>query len=165
MRKAIYATAPPGVRLIRHERAAAALQEQAAPAVIRAYHAAYSARPGDARAAALLGDAALEVTARAPTSAALWLEAAVRILPRSTPPGERLRLLGALATADAATGRLQDSRGALLARVDVAAGSDVSEWVRLTSACAKIELLLGCWDEAKTRLTNALERRLRRLRS
>jgi hypothetical protein len=87
----------------------------------------------------------------------MWLQAAVRILPSSTPLAERLRLLGALATACAATGRLEDSRDALLAGIGLVAGSDVSVWVRLVSACAKVELLLGRWDEARTRLMNALE--------
>ncbi len=156
VRKAIYATSPPGTRLVCHERAAAALEAQGAPAIVRAHHVASSARHGDAPAAALLREAAQEVAQRAPASAAMWLQVALRIVPRSTSRYERLRLLGPLAAAYAAIGRLEDSRRVLLAAVELAAQEDVSTWVRLTSACAKIELLLGRWDEAKTRLINAL---------
>ncbi len=156
VREAIYAGSPPGTRLVCHERAAAALEAQGAPAIVRAHHVACSARHGDAPAAALLTEAALEVADRAPASAAMWLQAALRILPRSAPPVERLRLVGPLATAYAATGRLEDSHNALLAAIELAAEVDVSTWVRPTAACAKIELLLGRRDDAKTRLVNAL---------
>jgi DNA-binding NarL/FixJ family response regulator len=158
VRRAIYATSPPGTRLVCHERAAAALEAQGAPAVARAHHVACSARHGDSQAAALLREASVAVSQRAPASAAIWLQAALRIVPRSTPPADRMRLLGALSTAYAATGRLEDSRDALQAAAELAAEVDVSTWVRLTTACAKIETLLGRWDDAKTRLIDALPR-------
>jgi DNA-binding CsgD family transcriptional regulator/tetratricopeptide (TPR) repeat protein len=156
VRAAIYAACPPGTRLLCHERAAAALEAQGAPAISRAHHVAHSARHGDARAVVLLRDAGLDVSQRAPASAAIWFEAAIRILPTSTPSGERLGLLAALAGAYAATGRLQDSRDVLLSGVELAARQDLSTRVGLTSACAKIELLLGRREEAQARLLNAL---------
>jgi DNA-binding CsgD family transcriptional regulator/tetratricopeptide (TPR) repeat protein len=156
VRNAIYATCPAGTRLVCHERAAAALQAQGAPAISRAHHVGQSARHGDAAAAMLLCEAGLAVSQRAPASAAGWFETAVRIVPTSTPSGERLGLLAALAGAYAATGRLEDSRDALLAGVELAALDDVSTRVRLISGCAKIELLLGRRDQAQARLLQAL---------
>ena len=156
MRKAVYATCPPGKRLVCHERAAAALGARGAPAIARAHHLAQSARPGDAEAASILGEAARSVSSRAPASAAMWLETAARILPSSTPSSERVAVLGALAGAYAATGRLEASRDALLAAVDLTSDDDLASNVRLISACAKIELLLGRGDEAQARLTHTL---------
>ncbi len=156
VRKAVYATCPPGTRLVCHERAAGALHEQGAPAVARAHHLAQSARPGDGDAASVLCEAARSVLSRAPASAAVWLETAARILPTSTPSGERVALFGVLAGAYAATGRLQDSRDALLAGVEFTSGDDLGAGVSLISACAKIELLLGRGEEAQARLTHAL---------
>lgn len=156
VRNAIYATCPAGTRLVCHERAAAALQAQGAPAISRAHHVGQSARQGDAAAAMLLCEAGLAVLQRAPASAAGWFETAVRIVPTSTPSSERLGLLAALAGAYAATGRLEDSRDVLLAGVELAALDDVSTRVRLISGCAKIELLLGRRDQAEARLLKAL---------
>ena len=155
VRKAVYATCPPGKRLVCHERAAAKLDAQGAPAIARAHHVAQSARPGDAEAASLLAEAARSVSSRAPASAALWLETAVRILPTSTPSSERVVLLWALAGAYASTGRLEASRDALLSGIEIAS-DDVALSVRLISACAKIELLLGRGDEAQARLIDGL---------
>ena len=157
VRNAIYATCPPGTRLVCHERAAAALAAQGAPAVGRAHHVVHSARQGDAGAARLLREAGLEVSQRAPTSAAVWLEAAARILPSSTPAAERLELLAALADVYATTGRLEDSRTVLLSAASLTAHEDVSTRVRLTSGCAKIELLLGRREQAQARLLEALD--------
>ena len=157
VRHAIYAGCPPGTRLVCHERAAAALAAQGAPAVSRAHHVVHSARQGDAAAAELLREAGLEVSRRAPASAAVWLEAAARILPSSTPRGERLELLAALAGVYAATGRLEDSRTVLLSAASLTAAEDVSTRVRLTSVCAKIELLLGRREQAQARLLEALD--------
>ena len=156
VRNAIYATCPAGTRLVCHERAAAALQAQGAPAISRAHHVGQSARHGDAAAAMLLREAGLAVSQRAPASAAGWFETAIRIVPTSTPSSERLGLLTALAGAYAATGRLEDSRDALLAGVELAAPDDVWTRVMLISGCAKIELLLGRREAAQARLLQAL---------
>ena len=156
VRKAIYATCPPGRRLVCHERAAAALAAQGASSVSLAHHVVHSARQGDATAAVLLREAGLDVLQRAPASAILWFEAAVRILPSAMSPGERLGLLAALAGAYGATGRLQDSRKVLLSCVELTGPGDVSTRVRLTAGCARIELLLGRREEAQARLLKAL---------
>jgi DNA-binding NarL/FixJ family response regulator len=156
VRNAIYVTCPPGTRLVCHERAAAALEAQGAPPIARAHHVVHSARHGDAAAAALLRDAGFEVSQRAPASAAIWLEAAIAILPSATPPDERVGLLVALAGACAATGRLEDCRNALLSALELAANADPTIKVRLTSACAKIEVLLGRPEAGQARLLRAL---------
>ncbi|HYB31009.1 MAG TPA: AAA family ATPase, partial [Solirubrobacteraceae bacterium] len=156
VREAIYVTCPPGIRLACHERAAAALEAQGAPAIVRAHHIVHSARQGDAAAAAVLRDAGLEVSQRAPASAAIWLEAAIAILPSATPPDERVGLLMVLAGAYAATGRLEDCRNALLSALELAAQADPTIKVRLTAACAKIELLLGRQEAGQARLLKAL---------
>ena len=158
VRKAIYAMCPPGARLGYHERAAAALEKQGAPAFVRAHHVAYAARIGDANAARLLWQAGLEASRRAPASAATWLETAVRIVPGGAPGVDRLGLVAALADAYAATGRLEDSHAALLTGAELAAQEDLPTWVALTSACAKLELLLGHPDAAQARLRSALHR-------
>jgi ATP/maltotriose-dependent transcriptional regulator MalT len=156
VRNAIYVTCPAGTRLVCHERAAAALKAQGAPPIARAHHVVHSARQGDAAAAALLRDAGFEVSQRAPASAAMWLEAAIAILPGATPPGERAGLLMALAGAYAAIGRLEDCRNALLSALELAAQADPAIKVRLTAACAKIELLLGRHEAGQARLLRAL---------
>ena len=157
VRNTIYATCPAGTRLVCHERAGAALEAQGASVIIRAHHVVHSARQGDAAAAQLLREAGREVSERAPASAAIWFEAAVQIVPSSTPPAERLELLVALASAYGATGRLEDSREVLLSAVELTAGEDVSTRVQLTSGCAKIELLLGRREQAQARLLKALD--------
>jgi ATP/maltotriose-dependent transcriptional regulator MalT len=156
VREAIYVTCPPGTRLVCHERAAAALEAHGAPAIARAHHVVHSARQGDAAAAAVLRDAGLEASQRAPASAAMWLESAIAILPSATLPDERLMLLMALARAYAATGRLEHCRRALLSAFELAAQADATIKVGLTSACAKIELLLGRHEEGQARLLSAL---------
>lgn len=157
VRKAIYATCPAGTRLVCHERAGAALEAQGAGAVTRAHHVVHSARQGDAAAAQLLQKAGLEVASRAPWSAAGWFEVALGILPSSTSPAARVGLLAALAGAYGATGRLEDSRTALLSAVALAADEDVSTRVRLISGCSKIELLLGRREQAQARLLKATD--------
>jgi ATP/maltotriose-dependent transcriptional regulator MalT len=156
VRKAIYAASPPGTRLVAHERAGAALEAQGAAATARAHHVAQSARHGDLAAVSVLREAGLDAAQRAPSSAAFWFAAALRILPPSTPPLERAGLLVALAGANGAVGRLEDSRDALLEALDLMPEDDLLAQARLVSACTTIELLLGRYEEANARLTNAL---------
>jgi ATP/maltotriose-dependent transcriptional regulator MalT len=152
VRKAVYEACPPGLRLVAHERAAELLQARGASPTERAHHVAQSARHGDLIAIEVLRAAALDAAQRAPSSAAAWLAAALRILPRSTPDAERASLLRALADATAATGRLEESRSALLEALEL----DSPDRASLISACARIELLLGRFEEAQVRLESAL---------
>jgi DNA-binding NarL/FixJ family response regulator len=157
VRAAIYESSPVGFRLAAHERIAAALAERGAPAGVRAHHVEQSARHGDDDAVAVLRDAGLEAADRAPTSAARWFAAALRILPDSAASAERGALLAALARADAAIGRLEDSRSALLDAIALFERAEQSQRLALISACAGVEQLLGRHGDAHRRLERALE--------
>ena len=157
VRGAIYESSPVGFRLVAHERIAASLAARGAPASSRAPHVEESARHGDAEAVGVLRDAGLEAAARAPTSAARWFAAALRILPESVEPGERALLLASQARAQSATGQLEDARTALLEAIDLCAGASASTRVQLVSACAGVEQLLGRHGDAHRRLEAALE--------
>jgi DNA-binding CsgD family transcriptional regulator/tetratricopeptide (TPR) repeat protein len=94
---------------------------------------------------------------RAPTSAARWLRAALRVLPDDAPPSERAALLVGLAGALGATGRLGGSYSALLETLEIAPDDAPMPRVKLISACAVMEQLLGRHDDAHRRLARALE--------
>ena len=157
VRAAIYESSPMGFRLLAHERIAAALAERGAPASTRANHVEESARHGDVTAVAVLRDAGLEAAGRAPTSAARWFSAALRILPESAGTGERSLLLAAQARAQAATGQLEDSRAALVEAIGLCEGAPPGQRVELISACAGVEQLLGRHGDAHRRLEQALD--------
>jgi len=162
--RAVYEAAPGGWRLGAHERVARALEARGAAATTLAHHVEQSARPGDRVAIALLREAGEAAKARAPASAARWLEAALRLLPEAGPDaggapgaGERIELLATLAPVLAAVGRLAESRAALLELLDLIAPDDVTQRVRLTAECAGVEHLLGLHQEARDRLVATLE--------
>jgi DNA-binding NarL/FixJ family response regulator len=157
VRGAIYESSPVGFRLAAHERIAAALAARGAPASTRAPHVEESARHGDAEAVAVLRDAGLEAAGRAPTSAARWFAAALRILPESAEPAERALLLASQARAQAATGQLEHSRAALVEAIDLCAAAPPAQRIELISACAGVEQLLGRHGDAHRRLERALE--------
>ena len=91
---------------------------------------------------------------RPPESAARWFAAALRLLPGDAAPGRRIELLTALAGAQAATGRFENSRSALLNAIELAGEDDAGG--RLAAACARTEQLLGRHEEARQRLADAL---------
>jgi DNA-binding NarL/FixJ family response regulator len=156
VRSAIYSSCSPGIRLTAHERSAAALAARGAPATARAHHVEQSARHGDAEAVAVLREAGLAAAERAPSSAARWFEAALRLLPASAPDAERAGLLTALAAAQAAIGRLEDSRAALLEAIELVPGEEPLRRLKLISMCASLEQLLGRQGDAHARLHGAL---------
>ena len=149
---------PAAWRLGAHERSAQALAAQGTGPVARAHHVARSARSGDAAAAATLREAGSQAAARAPASAARWFAAALRILPASAPPEERVELLLAGAEALGATGRLEDARLALVESLAIVPDGSTELRARLTRTCAGIEHLIGRHDEAHQRLVDALDR-------
>jgi DNA-binding CsgD family transcriptional regulator/tetratricopeptide (TPR) repeat protein len=157
VRRAVYVSCSPGARLVAHERSADALALRGAPASMRAHHVEQSARHGDADAVTVLREAGVAAAQRAPTSAARWFETALRLLPETAPPEERAELLLALAASCSATGRLEDSRAALLETLDLAEPDDTAGRVKLISACAGVEQLLGRHGEAHQRLAAALD--------
>ncbi len=156
VRNAVYESCPVGVRLAAHGRAAAAQASRGDPAAARAHHIEQSAAHGDLAATAVLIEAAQATAERAPDSAARWYAAALRLLPFDAVPGKRVQLLTELARAQAATGRFQESRSALVEAIDIAGDRDADG--RLAAACAGVEQLLGRHEEAHDRLATALDR-------
>ncbi|HEX8206371.1 MAG TPA: AAA family ATPase [Solirubrobacteraceae bacterium] len=157
VRTAIYGSCTAGRRIVMHERAAAALAERGAPPTARAHHVEQSARHGDVAAVDVLREAGLATAARAPSSAARWYDAAVRILPASASPEERLGLLGGAAAAHATTGRMEAARDAMVAGLELLGGGDPLARATLVSGCATSELLLGRREEARGRLLAELQ--------
>ncbi len=156
VRRAVYEGAPAGWVLGAHERCAEALAERGASAATRAHHIEYAARPGDMAAFEALCEAAQAAATRAPASAARWLGAALRLLPDDSPPEQRVGVLLARAQALAATGRLEESRDALLESIALVPATAVEMRVMLTVGCAGTEHMLGRYREARDRITTAL---------
>ena len=156
VRRAVYESCPPGVRLAAHARNADALAARGAPAAARAHHIEHAAHHGDLAAVAVLREAGEATAHRAPLSAARWFGIALGLLPESAPQAERVQLLMALARAQAATGRFEDSRAALLEAIALTPSDDNPLHLSLVGACAGIEQLLGHHDTAHARLTAAL---------
>ena len=156
VRRAVYEWCPPGVRLAAHARCADALAARGAPAAARAHHIEHAAHHGDLGAVAVLREAGEATAHRAPVSAARWFGIALGLLPERAPQAERVQLLMALARAQAATGRFEDSRAALLEAIALTPSDDTALRLTLVGACAGIEQLLGHHDAARTRLTAAL---------
>jgi DNA-binding CsgD family transcriptional regulator len=115
-----------------------------------------SARAGDRAAIAILQEAGEAAALLAPASAARWFGGALRLLPESSSGEERVALLLARADSLAATGRFVESHAALLDCVEIVQRG-AEEWrVRVTTACAAIEHLLGLQREAHRHLATAL---------
>jgi hypothetical protein len=150
VRNAIYAGSPPGVRLMAHERAAAALEAQGASATERAHMS--RSPPG----------AATPAPWRSCARPAWTLRNGRR---RARPAGSRRRCgscrLGAASRARAAARRARACVGGHRAAgggpaslLEAMGDGDVD--VELVSACARIELLLGRLDDGRARLEEAL---------
>jgi DNA-binding CsgD family transcriptional regulator len=153
IRHAVYEAAAAGWRLGAHDRCAQALAARGAAATARANHVERSARLGDLAAVAVLRDAGEAAARLAPSSAARWFGAALRLLPEKANNEERVALLLARARCLAATGRLAESHADLLECIEIAA----PDWrIRVTTACAAVERLLGLQNEAHGHLTTAL---------
>jgi DNA-binding NarL/FixJ family response regulator len=156
VRRAVYEASAPGWRIAAHTRCADALAARGAPAATRAHHVEHSAHHGDVAAVAVLREAGEAAANRAPVSAARWFRVALNLLPESR-RSERLELLIALAGSQAATGRFEESRAALLESIDLTPDT-AARRVELIGACAGVEQLLGRHDEAHRRLTAALRK-------
>jgi DNA-binding CsgD family transcriptional regulator len=157
VRRAVYESAPGGWRLGAHERCAQTLAARGAPAVERAHHVERSARRGDLAAVATLREAGEAVARRAPASAAAWLGAALRLLPDDSPPAARVELLLPRAMALAATGQFADGHAALIESIGLVPIDAVALRLRLTTACAGVERLLGRHEQAHNRLASAMD--------
>ena len=156
VRRAVYESMPGGWRLGAHERCADALGLRGSPTSAIAHHVERSARQGDEAAIALLREAGEAAAPRAPASAARWFGAALRLLPAAAPDNRRVELLLARSEALAATGQLGESHAALLESMSIVPQEAESLRVRLTAACARVEHLLGRYNEAHAHLETAL---------
>ena len=157
VRSSVYGSAPPSVRVSCHGRAWEVLSKRGSPAPVLALHVEQAAAHGDSAAIEILRRAGEETAARAPTSAAPWFAAALRLLPDDAPSDERIALLASLARARTAIGQFEAAHEALEEGIASAAGGDVELHVALTVPCAEIEQLMGCHNEARARLRRAYD--------
>ena len=157
IRRAVYESTPGGWRLGAHERSSETLAARGAPAAERAHHVERSARQGDAAAVATLREAGEAAAQRAPASAATWFGAALRLLPGDAPVEERVELHLSRARALVATGQFADGHSALLESIRLVPAESVPLRVRLTTACAGVEHLLGLHEQAHNRVASAID--------
>ena len=158
LRRAVYETAPAGWRLRAHELSASALASRGATASVRAHHVERCGRKGDRAAVATLHEAGNEAVHRAPESAARWFAGALRLLRDDAPTEYRVELLLARAGALASCGHFAEGYADLLESLELIPAEAVELQVRLTTACAGMEHLLGHHDRAHRRLSAALAR-------
>ncbi|HET7450857.1 MAG TPA: AAA family ATPase [Gaiellaceae bacterium] len=156
VRRAVYEATPGGWRLGAHERCARALAAHGVSAAARAHHVQRSAREGDADAVVVLRAAGEEAARLAPASAAHWFAEALRLLPPTAPPEERVDLLVARAAALTAVGRFTESHTALLDALALVPDDSHTLRARLARACAGVETNLGHQSQAAGRLAGAL---------
>jgi len=157
VRRAVYESAPAAWRLGAHERSADALAARGAGAVERAHHVERAGRQGDAMAIATLREAGEAAAHRAPASAAHWFACALRLLPGEASAEERVELLLARAGALASCGHFAEGHSALLESIELLPEDAGALRLRLTTACAGVEHLLGHHSDAHGRLANALD--------
>ncbi|HEX9357161.1 MAG TPA: AAA family ATPase, partial [Streptosporangiaceae bacterium] len=159
VRRAAYDCAAAGWRLGAHARIAAHLAEVAAPAALRAHHVERSASFGDQAAVATLLEAAREVAAQAPATAAHWLEAALAIMPAEPAgPGRQVELLLEVAGLRAVSGQLAEGREAareVLRRLPL---GDHARRAKAARFCALMERQLDRPQQARAVLLDELRR-------
>jgi ATP/maltotriose-dependent transcriptional regulator MalT len=156
VRRAVYETTAAAWRLGAHERCADALAARGATAVARAHHVERFAREGDVAAVAVLRDAGEAAVRLAPESAARWFGEALRLLPQTVPPQDRVALLLARAGALAAAGHFTDSHEALLEAITIVPDQSSALRATVATACAGVERQLGRYEQAHARLVGAL---------
>ncbi len=157
VRRAVYEATREGWRIAAHERVAAALADRGAPPSARAHHVERSARHGDAAAVAVLRDAGQDARSQAPATSARWLAAALRVLPATAPPRERVALLLPMAQALAASGQFADSHETLQEILDILPPDQTAQRVEVSAWCARVEHLLAHHEQAHNRLLATLE--------
>ena len=157
VRRAVYEGTRGGWRIGAHERVAEALAARGADASGLAHHVERCARHGDGAAIATLGEAGRATAARAPSTAARWFEAALALLPASTPPEQRVELLLASAQARIAIGEFAAGHAALLESLEIVPGEAPALRASVSATCAQVEHLLGLHEQAHERLLRALQ--------
>ena len=156
VRRAVHASCGAGWRLGAHARAAQALASIGASPAARAHHVEQSGARGERAAIDLLLEAGAADAPRAPSGAARWYAAALRLIGED----DRERRLGALiglAGALRSTGELERCAAVLLEAIEIVPAGDVALRVRLTSAVAACEHFLGRHGPAERRLLAALD--------
>ncbi len=155
VRRAVHASTGGGWRLGAHARAADALAAHGASPAARAHHVEQSGTRGERAAIDLLLEAAAADAPRAPSGAARWYAAALRLIAEDDRPARLGALIG-LAGALRSTGELERCSAALLEAIELVPADDVAGRVRLTSAVAACEHFLGRHGPAERRLVAAL---------
>jgi ATP/maltotriose-dependent transcriptional regulator MalT len=156
VRRAVYDAAPPGWRLEAHERTAGALAARGAGPAVRAHHVARYARQGDLEAVDLLAAAAAAVRDSAPATAARRYATALALLPDEDTE-RRAALLGPMALAQGAAGRLEEARDTLDAVLRLLPGEPTTYRIRLIGAAANLEAMMGRGSDVRRRVLAALE--------
>ena len=156
LRRAVYESSRLGWRLAAHGRAAQALELRGAPATVLARHVEQAATPGDERAVAVLAEAGEAAATRAPAAAGHWFAAALRLLPEGAEPARRVALLAPWAFNRAVTGRLEESRAAMVEAIAALPADELEVRTKITSFCAAIEHFLGHHEQAHERLVAAV---------
>ena len=156
VRRAVYESVPGGWRLAAHGRAAAALEARGVAATSRAHHVEEAAAQGDARAIAVLLEAATATAPRAPATAARWYGAALRLQPDSDPAARIATLIG-LGRALASTGDLEGCVDRLNEAIELLGPGDPQLRLQLIGGCAAAEHFLGRHAAADRRLADAFD--------
>jgi ATP/maltotriose-dependent transcriptional regulator MalT len=157
VRRAVYEGTRGGWRLGAHERAAGQLAARGAPVASRAHHLERCAREGDATAVAALREAGEASAQRSPAIAARWFAAALRVQAPAAPASERVGLQLALAEALTGAGRFADAHATLLEALAIAPHGADPLRMRVVTALAAVEHLLGRHADGQARLRAALD--------
>src|SRR5215212_927004 len=155
VRGAVYESAPGAWRLAARARVAHALAERGSPAPARAHHVALAAERADEDAIAVLTEAGRSTSARAPGTAARWFQSAMRLLPEGD--DRQFELLVSTATAHGASGRLIQSRDALLELLRALPPEASEVRARIAAFIARIEHPIGNHGEARAMIVDALD--------
>src|SRR3954465_4153114 len=139
VRRAVYESAPAGMRLTAHARAAEALALAGAAPGRRAHHLERAAREGDLDAVEVLAAAADDACLHAPDSAAFWYAGALRLLPDAAEhESRRTALMRGRVRALKAAEHIRQARDGLRALVD-RSGDDTRAGARITAELAHLE--------------------------
>jgi DNA-binding NarL/FixJ family response regulator len=154
VRRAVYETSRGGWRLAAHARAAEALAARGADATERAHHVEQSASQGDDQDIQVLLDAGEAAASRAPSAAARWFAAALRVL-ASGDTERQVSVRVDLASAQRSGGELEGCRATLLEAMELLPPESVVRRIELTTLCAAVEHWQGHHDDAHRRLERA----------
>ncbi|WP_433337252.1 helix-turn-helix transcriptional regulator [Spirillospora sp. CA-294931] len=166
VRHAAYGSAAAGWRLAAHGRIAVYLAEIGAPAATRARHVERSGRIGDPAAITTLVEAARAFATQAPTTAAHWLKAALRLMPENLAvksEGDdrlpsRLELMLELAQVQSVGGHLAEGRETARTLLKLLPPDDYDRRARAARFAALMERQLDRPHEARALLLDELRR-------